>query len=268
MKNKKLIVILCLFIISTLALGGYIVYDKFLKEESSNENQIKKKKDNPISKYVAKINKEKDWVYDAEYEKKVIADTYIADKLYSANDIIVPYINIDSSYAKNSNEEIKKVFDSAIETYNMGVNDHLTYVEECNYKKNIKNDSVSVLLTYGSGKTDIVHSVYYTYNVDLKTGNKMTYEEIYKLAGFDSTNIDNKVSESITRVMKEKMNDFGYPEGDDFDTYNNQSIENYKKSIENNNLKYFIAEDGKLNIVVKLIIPAGTGEFDTIISVL
>ena len=189
---------------------------------------------------------------------------------YYAKDIVVPYINIDSAYAKASNNNIKEIFDSVINEYNNGVNDKITYVDECNYKKYVNNDKLSVILTYGIGATDVVHPKYYTYNFDLKTGSQLSYEEIYKIAGFDSSTINSKVEAAITKIMEEKMSSFSadnYPTGTTFDTYNSESINNYKNSINNDTLEYFLSDNNKLNIIVKLNIPAGTGEFDTIIAI-
>lgn len=70
--------------------------------------------------------------------------------------------------------------------------------------------------------------------------------------------------------MKEKfkdMKDENYPEGTNFDTYDKESKDNYKKDVKNNTLKYFLSEAGKLNVVVELSIPAGRGEFPTIIEI-
>ena len=220
---------------------------------------------------VSKVNSSKDWVYDAEYTKKVTADSYSTNyKTYYAKDITVPYININSIYANSSNNDIKKIFDDAIKTYNTGVSNKKEYVDECGYKKYINNNSLSVLLTYGVGSTDAVHPKYYTYNIDLKTGNQLSYEEIYKIAGFNSSTITSKVETAITKIMKEKMSSFStdnYPTGTTFDTYNNESINNYKSSINNNTLEYFLSDNSKLNVIVKLSIPVGTGEFDTIVTI-
>ena len=229
---------------------------------------------------VSKIDTTKDWVYDAKYTKNVIADSYTTqyNETYYAKDIIVPYININSSYANNSNNKIKEVFNNAIETYNNGVNNKIAYIDECNYKKYISDNSLSIVLTYGVGGTDVAYPQYYTYNFDLKTGNQLSYEEVYKIAGFNSTTINSKVEKAITEIMKEKLKglkdhekDIGegayYPQGTNFDTYNNESINNYKNSINNNTLEYFLSDNGKLNIVVKLSIPSGKGYFDTIITI-
>ena len=229
--------------------------------------------------FISKVDNTKDWVYGAEYTKNVTADSYSTYyETYYAKDIVVPYININSTYANSSNSDIKKIFDDAIKTYNTGVSDKIEYVDECGYKKYINNNSLSVILTYGVGATDVVHPKYYTYNINLKTGNQLSYEEIYTIAGFNSSTITSKVEQAITEIMKEKLKDFKdpdkdtgaggyYPNGTNFDTYNNESINNYKSSINNNTLEYFLSDNGKLNVIVKLSIPAGTGEFDTIVTI-
>lgn len=259
MKNNKVQTIIKIILgVLTVVLFGCIIYVNFIHKENNKAT-------------ISKLDNNKGWVYDAEYTKNVITDSYstVFDTYYSKN-IVVPYININSSYSTASNSEIKNVFDDAITNYNKGVNDKLTYVSECGYKKYVNNKILSVVLTYSVGATDVVHPKYYTYNIDLKTGNQLTYEEIYSFAGFNSSNISLKVEEAITKIMKDKMSRFysnNYPTGTSFDTYNNESINNYKNSIANNTLKYYLSDSGKLNIVVKLSIPAGTGEFDTIITV-
>lgn len=227
----------------------------------SNENNV-----------ISKLDNTKDWVYDAEYKKNVNADSYSTDyNTYYAKDIVVPFININSSYATISNDEIKNVFHDAIKAYNKGISDKMTYVDKCNYNKYINNDVLSVLLTFGIGATDIVHPNYYIYNIDLKTGEKLSYKDIYSAAGFDSSNINAKVEKAITDVMKEELNDFEYPsdylDGTNFNTYNDESITNYYKSIINGNLKYFLSNDKELNIIVRLSVPAGMGYSDKIITI-
>ncbi len=90
------------------------------------------------------------------------------------------------------------------------------------------------------------------------------------MAGFTATNIDSRVKEAITKVMTDEMSVFtpdNYPDGTTFDTYNNKSISNYKKSVKNNTISYFLSENNKLNIIVTLNMPVDTEEFDTIISI-
>ncbi|MBR3143692.1 hypothetical protein IKF12_00610 [Candidatus Saccharibacteria bacterium] len=258
---------------------GFGVYGIVQSSQKDNriaelENQLKDDENAstaPSNILVSKQDDSKDWVYDAEYEKDATVDSYSTTfDTYYLKDIIVPYINIDSLYAKDSNREIKSVFDDAINTYNKGVDDRLTYVDECGYDEYRNGNNLSIVLKYGIGATDVVHPKYYTYNIDLKTGNGLSYEEVYSVAGFDSDSIKTKVESAITVTMKEKLSGLtadNYPDGTTFDTYNNESISNYEESVRNKALRYFLSEDKRLNVIVKLSIPAGTGEFDTIIPV-
>ena len=277
--NSKFYIIIFILCLLVLALCGYIVYGKTQNSKGTENIDKNKGKDSVETRKISKLDNSKDWVYDADYQKNTTADSYsTALKTYYAKDIVVPYININSQYAKTSNEEIKNVFDNLIQKYNDGVNNKITYIDNCNYQKNINDDYMSTVLTYGIGGTDIIHQNYYTYNISLKTGNELTYEEAYKIVGIDSNNIETKVESAITNIMKDKLQSFkdpktengngiDYPDGTNFDTYNNKSIENYKSTLSNKSLKYFISDNKKLNIIVKLSIPAGTGEFDTIITV-
>lgn len=268
-KNTGLYVLIAILCVMVLALGGYIVYDKIQNNKTTATDTTNNASNSTnTNSLVSKLDDNKDWVYDAEYTKNVTADSYSTYyETYYAKDIVVPYINVNSSYSNTANSEIKKVFDAAIKSYNDGVSDKMTFVDECGYKKYVIDNSLSVVLTYGVGATDVVHPKYYTYNIDLKTGNQLSYEEVYNIAGLNSSNIDSKVENAITKIMQDKLKNLNYPDGTNFNTYNNESISNYKKSINDHTLKYFLSDNGKLNIVVKLSIPAGSGEFDTIITV-
>lgn len=268
MKTKKnntiLYLIIAILSVFTIALNVYVLCITIQNNKQvttpnngSNENNV-----------ISKLDNTKDWVYNAEYEKNVNADSYSTSyNTYYAKDIVVPFININSSYAILSNNEIKNVFNDAINAYNKGISDKTTYVDKCNYSKYINNDVLSVLLTLGIGATDIVRPNYYIYNIDLKTGDKLSYKDVYSSAGFDSSNINDKVEKAITNVMKEELKGFEYPDGTNFDTYNNESITNYKNSISNGTLKYFLSNDKKLNIIVRLSVPAGLGYSDKIITI-
>ena len=274
-------IVICLFIILILILaliGMWYYYNIIQKPKVESGNTT-----NLTSQYTSnntnsslsdkqdkslRINENKDWVYDAEYEKNVTATSYTTNfsETYYAKDIVVPYINVNSSYANSSNNDIKEVFDDAIKNYNDGVNNKTTYVEECNYKKYINNDKLSIVLTYGVGATATVHPDYYTYNIDLKIGNKVSFEDLCTIAGFDSNSVDEKVNASIAKYLKEK-----YLKNEEdtasSETYISQSSRNYQKAKNDNSLKYFLSDNGKLNVVVELSVPVDHGSFDVIIPV-
>lgn len=244
---KFLIVLLCLII---LGLGGYLVYDKCIKK-SDNTPKTEEKTKKETTKTVKKVDESKEYVYDADYEKNVDADSYTTNynETYYAKDIVVPYINIKTEDATSANTKIKEVFDNAIKRYNDGVNNKTTVVD-CNYTKYINNDYLSVLLKFGVGGTDVMYPDYYSYSFNLKTGKKLSYEDVYKLAGFDSSNIESKVEESIKLEMKNNNSNIE-------DEWINKSIENYKEALNNNTLEYALSENGELNIVVAVENGAG-----------
>lgn len=267
MKLKDSIVIILVFIVAValgIFVGVKITENKGSFKEAENNNST-------VEKTNLKINSDRDWVYDAEYEKDVNADAYKTNyNEYYAKNIVVPFININSSYANSSNKEIKRVLDDAVIKYNEGIANKTTYIDECSYEQFINNDKLSIILTYGVGGTSVVHSKYYVYNFDLNTGNELSYKDAYKLAGFNSDNIDEKVEQAITATMTEKMSNFtieNYPSGTNFDTYNSASINNYKEDVSNNTVKYFLSANNQLNIIVTLNIPADNGYFDTIITI-
>lgn len=278
--NNILYVIIAILSVFTIALNVYVLCITIQNDRQAstpnngsnenhnlqNNNESNNTSNENENNVISKLYNTKDWVYDAEYEKNVNADSYSTDyNTYYAKDIVVPFININSSYATISNNEIKNVFNDAIKAYNKGINDKMTYVDKCNYNKYINNDVLSVLLTFGIGATDIVRPNYYIYNIDLKTGEKLSYKDVYTVAGFNSNDINIEVEKTITNVMKERLAE--YHVGTDFDTYNNESITNYKNSVGNNTLKYFLSSKGELNIIVRLSIPAGMGYVDEIITI-
>lgn len=263
-------VLIVILFATVCLLTDYIVIDRKLREDksSNSDNLIIEDNSNDSNIIISKVDTTKDYVYDAVYDSDDIADSYSTfHKTFYLKDIVVPYVNIDSEDASKVNDEIKSVYNSAIAVYKKGIEDKVSYVDNCSYKYYINDDILSLVLTYGHGATDVVHPDYYIYNFDLKTGKLVSYSDVYSYIGFNSDNISESVKSSISSVMSEKMSNFPDSLKADFDTYNNQSFQNYINSVDDGTIKYFIDSNKKLNIIVTLSIPAGTGMFDTIISV-
>ncbi|MCL2071549.1 MAG: hypothetical protein FWH07_04850 [Oscillospiraceae bacterium] len=216
----------------------------------------------------------KNWIHDADYEYDVPFESYTTDfgSTYYVKDIVVPFINIESADAEKANAEIKEVFLQAVEAYKQGIEDNLTYVDECKYIKYVDENILSVNLWLGIGATDVVRPEYFTYNFDLKTGKLLSYEEVYRYAGFTSDNISEKVETAITTKMQNVSKEFhaageDFYEENDFDIYNSESVNRYKSSVSDNSIKYFLDTNKKLSVIVNLYIPAGGDRHDTIIVV-
>ena len=273
--NASLIILLVVFIFISLALGSFVFYDKVLKNYINSPIQNNDYDDldddddnhnyNENNNYVSKIDPSKYWIYHATYDKNVLANSYeIAYKTYYAKDIIVPFINIDSNDASKANDEIKEVFDKAINFYNEGVENKTNFVS-IDYEKFIDNNIASVNLWYGKGGTDVIRPDYYTYTFDLTTGKIMSFEELYQKFGLNKNQVDMKIKEEIT----DEVNDIFEDSFRDINntTYINESIDNYEKNLEDNTLKYFVNDDGELCIIARLSIPAGAGYQDTIFEI-
>lgn len=104
--KKSIIVLLVLFIISTLALGGFIIYDKVLKTESDNsvnkttDNEKKQEKDEKDEKKDEEKNSEPRTYRFFGYTTESSPDMYTTLKLYS-NGLYIFYTNECSSISKN-----------------------------------------------------------------------------------------------------------------------------------------------------------------------
>ena len=265
----KTIILMLILLILVLAVGigiGYVLSDKkIINKMDESTPTIQENEENVNEQYTLKMEKDKEYVYDAKYESNVSEDLYESEYL---NDIKVPYININSEDAAKANDEIKEIYKKEINKYTKGALDEGSTIAECEYQYYINDNVLSIVLTVKS--EDLVTYNYYTYNFSLNTGKKLEYNEIYEKAGLNSSNIDSKVESAITEKMREMMNNFddvNYPEGTSFSTYNNESKNNYIKSVSNNSLNYFLSKDGNLNVVIALSIPAGLGETNTIIEI-
>lgn len=120
-KNTGLIVLVVILCLLVGGLGGYIICDKVINKDNDIDNNVVKD---------IRINTEKDYVYDADYsydnkytefvrkdgnDKVINIDRYglsVSGRIGKQylSDLKVPYLNINSDYAKASNEEIKKIY--------------------------------------------------------------------------------------------------------------------------------------------------------------
>ena len=208
--------------------GGYLLskndslFNKNETKSNSNNSNITQSnntstQNNTIeqSKASKKIDESKPWIYDADYgvgkEEKRISPEYSNDIYSTMNKLKVPYINVNSEYAKNLNSEIKKIYDNAYnefgtETVNRSGNT-VTNVREIKYEAYNKNNILSIVLTINSGVLNggITHE-YKTYNIDLNTLNKASLLDVGKAAGFQNQEELNKaVDASLLNAQKSQI---------------------------------------------------------------
>ena len=235
-------------------------------EEKTDETEKDEDKDDLPS---VPSTSSKGYVYDAEYEYDVSKTSYTTNynKTFYVKDIVVPYINIDSPDAKAANSEIKSLFDRAIATYKNGIQDHTSGVEACSYKYSHKGNILSVQFVLSTCGTGVGRPEYYIYNFNTDTGEALTYKNVYMAPGFIDNDVDFYVSLAISKYVKNKLYNASFPEGESVATYINASVTNYETAKKNGTLKYYVDENGKLNVLIKIKLPVGNGAVDTIITV-
>jgi len=189
------IIIIMVFIIAIMIL----LYDRFVanNENSNNETtqNIELNTDTTVQKNVVKKDMSKDYVYT--YQTKIIAK--IGDYTGGKYDVAVniPIINLNSDDVDAINDEIKNAFTDRPTTNELNALYYLTY------EYNISNDIISVLLTEYQGYDFMPNVRYYSYNIDLKTGNKVSLTEIVNRLGNDYSILNSKFKKLITDTKNE-----------------------------------------------------------------
>lgn len=162
---------------------------------------------------------------------------------------------------ENINKEIKSVFTNAIEVYNDGATTDMGLtVGECNYKKTSFNNIESIVLKYQLESSGVINPDYYTYNIDTTTGELITFKDAYTMLGYDEETINEKVNTKIVDLIKQ-MN---FTDDDQYMIFSNY---NYKQSIKDKNIKFYIDENKNLNIVLDLYVPIESGVSVEVIAI-
>ena len=189
------LVIIMLIAVLIIGIGGGYLLSKnsnlFNKNETKPNNTIEQ------TKTSKKIDESKPWVYDAEYRKnktvKKIDTTNNSDK-----DLVVPYININSTAGKKANTEIEKLYNEIYEKYATDINESAKNFSRLNYKFYENNNLLSIVIENSNGAIPggAGRCPLYVYNFNLDTLEIATNEELAKQTGYNSiaevTEIANK----------------------------------------------------------------------------
>ena len=260
-KNTGLIVLVVILCLLVGGLGGYIICDKVINKDNDIDNNVVKD---------IRINTEKDYVYDADYsydnkytefvrkngnDKVINIDRYglsVSGRIGKQylSDLKVPYLNINSDYAKASNEEYAKRFDACAE---IDQDKAVSCSQILTYKTFKYNNILSVVIISSIQATSKWVLDYNIYNIDLTSGKEIKYSDMVSTLGYDNDTLLDKEKE----LLKNKMNELW---GTDFDLntlcfaedkncYNiaNKMLET---SINDGSVLYFVNDNGNLNILV------------------
>lgn len=152
-----------------------------------------------------KIDVTKEWVYDADYgfKNKILKDPYDGREVFnSKEELIPPYININSEYANVVNNEIKEMY---IDEYNKFANiGNSRYCSNIKYSYFYNDELLSVTIVNKTGLINAGAKLKYTiYNFNLNTLDKASLEDCYKAAGYTSKEqLDLSIETTISNEIK------------------------------------------------------------------
>lgn len=293
--SKTIVIFIIIVLILVLIIGALFYYiTKINEDHVTNQNnltiQIKEAKSqiielknqiteskNQITEptnpnnvtIIKKVDLDKDYTYNATYAIKNLASSYTNDKktVRYLKDIVVPYVNINSDDAKSVNKEIEQLHSELISSYKEYLESNKVFYVKSKYDSYTNGNILSILITITSGGTDVPRKDYKTYNFNLETLKLVNYSDLYTSKNYTSDTINISVENEILKHINAEIADANMPENETKGTYIDASVKNYKDSIKDNSIKYFIDAKNKLNIIVNIVIPAGAGEFLTIFKI-
>lgn len=152
---------------------------------------------------VTKIDENKDIVY-TNYEKIETNNNYEIN-------VVLPYINIKNSKIQRWNEEIVNTFEAKAKQ--ILENEDITTIYSTKYTANIENNILSVMI-YADLKenTSSQRVLIQTYNFNLETNKELTLQDVLKIYGLDSKQVQNKIDDYIKKENKkaQELIDLGY----------------------------------------------------------
>lgn len=201
--SKKILI--AFIVILVLAITAFIVKKKYIKD---------------YNKY--KIDDEQEFIY-----------TY---KTYDNSNTAIPYVNIDTDFAKELNEKIQKLG----ELYK----DSNTSNNSMTYGYDIKDNIVSLVLTFKelNSENQLVFSfVTYVFDLD-ENGRALTNEEILKKYNLTEEKVDEEITYQMVKKYDDEINKKIIPETCDF----KQCFQNLRKVNKYTDDAHYYIEKGWL----------------------
>ena len=276
-----------LFIIILLIVFVIILLTGVINFDSKDDTKVKEMGDiiNNNEKSSIKLDDTKDYVYDAEYKTDNEYTEFMRDSdsdevkkldefgieveynygMQYLDKLKVPYINIDSSYAKVANATLEKLYLDNAKTFDLCAEEAKGTEPSCTqiltYKTYTYDNILSVVVIDGLQATSKIALNYHIYNFDLTTGDEIKYYDIMNKLNYNRADVE----EQMKTLLKSKMDSlYGKAIGDlsnaCYGKYNEQTSENEKincyekanelfiESVNKEEVLFFTDNDGKLNI--------------------
>ena len=245
-KSKGVIVLLIILIIIVLGLSAYVVYDKVIEK-----NNVSEKEENTTT------NKEKKFLLKDE-NKNIIYDSgcsILCSEGYANGGclslekwVTLPYLNINSDYANQINEELKNIYEKE--------KSEETFYVTIDYSYSINDNILSLVIEKSSDSSND----YNIYNIDVYNGKKIENEKLLERKNIKKEDFYNQISTIVSNVLLNNNYGYGYHVSDS-EEYQKFKKEQYDKTVSKENITIdngmFLDESNNLNIVVKTYLLAG-----------
>ncbi len=245
-KSKGVIVLLIILIIIVLGLSAYVVYDKVIEK-----NNVSEKEENTTT------NKEKKFLLKDE-NKNIIYDSgcsILCSEGYANGGclslekwVTLPYLNINSDYANQINEELKNIYEKE--------KSEETFYVTIDYSYSINDNILSLVIEKSSDSSND----YNIYNIDVYNGKKIENEKLLERKNIKKEDFYNQISTIVSNVLLNNNYGYGYHVSDS-EEYQKFKKEQYDKTVSKENITIdngmFLDESNNLNIAVKTYLLAG-----------
>ena len=205
------------------------------------------------------------YVYDSAYTPTNPAEGYfIGNDYHDINQIVVPYININSNEATQLNEKIHSFYDQATSKYNEYASNKTAYIT-VDYKYYMNKNILSIVIEQIEGGNGIAQNKYFTCNYDLVNNKVLAFDEIYKAIGFTDETIDLTIKYEIENSSFYKIYGSLFNE-ETLKTSIDATFEDYKTRKEAKDVHYYIDSKGSMLVDINYVIP-NNGTLDRLLIV-
>ena len=267
-KNKVIIVILVILLIALVAVA--VVF--FVLPRLSGGDPLPVMGNNVSTNEVVteeikaqRFNSNLFYVYDSAYTPTNPAEGYfLGNDYHDINEIIVPYININSNESTQFNEKIHSFYDQAVTKYNEYASSKNGYIN-VDYKYYMNKNVLSIIIEQTEGGNGIAQKQFLTCNYDLVKDKILTFDEIYKSIGFTDETIDLTVKYEIENSSFYKIYGSLFNE-ETIKTSIDATFEDYSTRKGANAVNYYIDSKGSMLIDMNYVIP-NSGVLDRLLVI-
>lgn len=182
--------------------------------------------------------------YDKENKIQVLADKeIIRDADYSEGNVVVPYINIDSSEVDEINNFLKDKAEELRSWEFDEINGEKFFIDNSSYTYYLDEKILSILFVVHSSEGDGC-DWYYSYNIDLENNKVLdTRDVIDKIMDSDRRK---KVDEKFLQELNKYLKNSG------LEDYKEKAVEQYMIALDSAEIEIYVNDKKKIEMIIPL----------------